>query len=293
MEPHRSLAARVALSPTRETHARVLACPKCRSLSFGTEGELLRCADCGFEGRYKSDVYLVLDEKGASYFDELHGTMTTQNAKEGVNEVFYVQQFKYLKSIFRPGMVIADIGCGPQTTYPRPDDTLLVGIDPSFQSVVLNRDVDIRIFGGAQAIPLATASVDVVICFYSIHHMIGSTIAETRRNVCNAFEEFRRIGKPGGKVIVFEVNPYWPFWIAQRLFWCLARRLFGTAIDFFFWSRHEMKRFGEENLRASKFESQRYKADWRITFPPAFSLQWLRMPFLFYPFSVKRFSWTL
>jgi ubiquinone/menaquinone biosynthesis C-methylase UbiE len=251
------------------------------------------CPRCDFRGVYREDVYLMLDDRSSSYFDALHGTMAEQNAKEGVQEVFYEKQFTYLESILKPGMAIVDVGCGPVVGYKRPASSLLIGVDPSYRSIAVNRSVDIRIFGMGQALPLATGSIDVLVCFYSIHHMIGASVGETRRNVRNAFLEFKRVVKPGGKVVVFEVNPYWPFWIAEQWSWRLARRVFGTAIDFYFWSSRAMERLGRHWLGAKSLESERYRADWRTTFPPAFSLQWLRMPFLLYPFHVARYTWTL
>ena len=59
-----------------------------------------------------------MDDRSKSYFDELHGTMTAQNAKEGVNEVFYAKQFAYIEEILQPGMTIVDIGCGPFRRLP-------------------------------------------------------------------------------------------------------------------------------------------------------------------------------
>ena len=292
MEIRAKVAAEVDRGSQHSAHAEILACPKCHAGGLELSVDAFRCLRCGFEGGYRDDVYLVMDDKSKSYFDDLHGTMTAQNAKEGVNEVFYAKQFAYMESILRPGMTIVDIGCGPSVGYRRPPGTLTIGVDPSYESIVANRSVDLRIFGGAQALPIATASVDIVVCFYSIHHMIGASIPETCRNVHAAFAEFGRIVKPGGRIVVFEVNPYWPFWAAQQLFWSLTRRLFGGAIDFCFWSRRGLKQLGREHLGDVKLEIERYRAPWWTTFPPAFSLQWLRMPLLLYPFRVARYSWT-
>ncbi|MGO8867118.1 MAG: class I SAM-dependent methyltransferase [Alphaproteobacteria bacterium] len=293
METRANVVAQAGYGSPHNVHAEVLACPRCHAGSLRMAGDKFRCPQCGFEGGYRNDVYLVMDDRSKSYFDELHGTMTAQNAKEGVNEVFYAKQFAYIEEILQPGMTIVDIGCGPSVGYRRPPGSLLIGVDPSYESIAVNRSVDLRIFGGAQALPIATASVDVVVCFYSIHHMIGSSISETRDNVSAAFREFKRIVKPGGKIVIFEVNPYWLFWAAEQLFWGLTRRLFGKAIDFYFWSRHGLKQLGRQYLGSAELETEHYRAPWRTTFPPAFSIQWLRMPFLLYPFHVARYSWTL
>jgi len=293
MERRGNVVAHAERGFSRDARAAIMACPKCHAGAPSVAGEAFRCADCGFEVRYRDGVYLAMDDRSGSYFDELHGTMTAHNAKEGVNEVFYAKQFAYLESILQPGMTILDVGCGPAVGYRRPPGTLLIGVDPSYQSIAANNSVDVRIFGGAQALPIAAAAVDIVVCFYSIHHMIGASIDETKRNVRAAFEEFKRVVKPGGKIVVFEVNPYLPFWIAQRLFWSLARRLFGSAIDFYFWSSSGLERLGHELLGGTEPERERYSASWRTSFPPAFSIQWLRMPFLLYPFHVARYSWTL
>lgn len=293
METSGNVAALIDPPSARATHATLLACPRCHAGSLNVQADSFGCAKCGFQGGYKNGVYLTLDDRGVSYFDDLHGTMTAQNAREGVNEVFYAKQFAYMESILEPGMIVVDIGCGPSIGYRRPANTLLIGVDPSFQSIVVNRNADIRVFGGAQALPIASASADVVVCFYSVHHMIGATIAETRQNVRTAFGEFRRVVKSGGKVVVFEVNPYWPFWVAEQLFWKSARRLLGKAVDFYFWSHDAMTELGRRHLDGAALETERYRADWRTAFPPAFSIQWLRMPFLFYPFHVARFTWTL
>ena len=293
MEAWGNVAAEAEAPAPDAAAAAVLACPKCHARPLELSAEAFRCAACGFRGARKDGVYLTMDDRSISYFDALHGTMTAQNAKEGVNEVFYTKQFAYMASLLRPGMTVVDIGCGPNIGYARPEGTLLIGVDPSYPSIVANRTVDLRIFGGAQALPLATGSVDVVVCFYSIHHMIGASVTESRGNVRAAFQEFRRILKPGGKLVIFEVNPYWIFWTAEQLFWNLTRRLLGKAVDFYFWSGPRLAALGREYLGAASLETERYSAPWSTTFPPAFSLQWLRMPFLLYPFHVARFCWTV
>jgi len=270
-----------------------LACPECHATPLEFNDEAFRCPSCGFRGARKGGVYLTMDDRSVSYFDALHGTMTAQKSKEGVNEVFYNKQFAYLGSLLRPGMAIVDIGCGPAIGYARPGGTLLIGVDPSYQSIIVNKDLDLRIFGSAQSLAIATASVDVVVCFYSIHHMIGASVAESRQNVRSAFKEFRRILKPGGRLVVFEVNPYWIFWLAEQYFWKAARHVLGEAVDFYFWTGPRLEELGRETLGAASLEQERYSAPWNIMFPPAFSIQWLRMPFLLYPFHVARFSWTL
>ena len=293
METRGNVAAQAGRQALDEADAAFLACPECHASPVQLSEEAFRCAACGFRGARKDGVYLTMDDRSISYFDALHGTMTAQNAKEGVNEVFYTKQFAYMASLLRPGMAVVDIGCGPSVGYARPPGTFLIGVDPSYQSIVANSSLDLRIFGGAQALPIATASIDIVVCFYSIHHMIGTSVAESRRNVRAAFKEFQRVLKPGGKLVVFEVNPYWIFWVCEQLFWNVTRRVFGKAVDFYFWSAPKLVQLGREYLGAAALETERYSAPWRTTFPPAFSIQWLRMPFLLYPFHVARYSWTV
>src|SRR5581483_2087834 len=136
----------------------------------------------------------------------------------------------------RPGSLVVDVGCGPALPYSRPPGVYIVGVDPSFESVRANKDVDLRIYGTAGKLPFNDGSVDAVVCLYSVHHMVGHARSRNVPIVREALREFGRVVKPGGDVLIFEIDPWWPFWVAQQALWDPARRLLGRSLDMHFWS---------------------------------------------------------
>jgi SAM-dependent methyltransferase len=269
----------------------LLACPRCHGAVDKRPAELL-CRDCGLRCPLNDNVVLTLGDAQNQYFEQHYEVMTENNQVDSVWQLFYSEQVRIVEEALRPGTVLADIGCGPKTAYRKRPGSFVIGVEPSLSSIRVNHDLDLRIHGAAAALPLASASVDLITCFYSVHHMIGATVAETRRNVTGAFAEFGRVLKPGGRLLIFEVSPWPLIGLAERLAWNGAKALLGPKIDFFFWSPQALRRLGAMTLPRARFSRRTFHTSWTATFPPAFAIQWLRVPRILYPFSVNMYSWT-
>ncbi|MBI2756446.1 MAG: class I SAM-dependent methyltransferase [Chloroflexi bacterium] len=276
------------------TLKRVLACPRCHGSVHVLQNEL-RCLTegCGFEGAIVDDVVVVGDRSKVSFFDDRHEVMEQSNTGEGVRSVFYEPQATFLKQVLPDrDIVVLDAGCGPALSYARKPNWFVIGLDPSYESVRANREVDLRIYGGAEHLPLPDHSVDAIVCFYSIHHMVGSSIAQNHANVDGVLREFERVVRKGGDVFIFEVSPWWPFWVIEQIGWPLGRKVLGAKLDMFFYTRAALLRRARSAFGQGRLETTTFRSDPWEWFPPVFSLQWLRMPRALYPFDVRLYRWS-
>lgn len=217
----------------------------------------------------------------AAYFDRHHGRMSEVTATEGCKALAYDQQTALLESLLEPGMTILDVGCGPSLPYTPPPRTLVIGIDPSPASLAANRDIDQAIVGTAEAIQLPSNEVDVAVAFYSFHHMQRTPEARGQ-----ALWELRRVLRPGGALLVFEMCP-WPLaGAAQRVLWPVAKHILGDRLDAYFWT-------AEAYRRAMPYPStvRTFDCPALTTFPPVLSLPWLRIPRFLYPMTPTLVRW--
>ncbi len=109
-----------------------------------------------------------------------------------------------------PGDDAVDIGCGPGKLARALGRRVgargsVAGIDPSAAAVAYNRRRDDRpnhryIQAPAQALPLADASVDLVMCTFVMHH-----IPEGHREA--AISEMWRVLRPGGRLLLADTHP--------------------------------------------------------------------------------------
>ena len=267
----------------------ILACPRCHSGLERRHLELV-CA-CGFVAAV-ADRTVDVRPRGTptqSVFDKHYPVMMQASADPHSRRVFYDRQGVIVQSLLGGcAKVILDVGCGPQLQYEKPTGSLVLGLDPSYGSLCHNRGVDVRLWGSAVSLPLPAESVDVIICLYSLHHLVGPTAEETKGLVAKAFAEFRRVLRHGGQLLVFEVVPWWPAWIAQRLAWSLGRQMLWTPLNAFFWRRNAFDRFCQWPYKYRVFSTSPF-----LTFPFAFTLPWLRLPRLLYPFTIAMFHWRM
>lgn len=277
-----------------ETVERVLACPRCHArvdVSAGT----VRCRDgwCAFRGAVKDGVVVLVEPDKPSAFDQHHQTMQAGNQGEGVRCLCYEQQTHFLQPFIRPGSTVLDAGCGPALPYARHDDVFIIGLDPSYPSVRANRALDLRIHGTAVSLPLPSRSVDTIVCLYSVHHMVGQTRGETRSTVANAFAEFGRVIKPEGDILVFEVSPWWPFWLTEQMGWNGMRRILGSKLDMYFWRAQALIELGARTFPHASLECVPFHASLLTAFPPSFRVPWLKVPRFLYPFSPMLYHWNV
>jgi SAM-dependent methyltransferase len=212
----------------------------------------------------------------------------------GTHAAFYAQQIKALGQRLNGANVILDVGCGPRRPWEAPPGSLIIGVDPSYESLRHNKDVDLRVHGSATALPLATGSVDAIVCFYSLHHVVGATVRDNEALARAAFREFGRVLRQTGHLLVFEVAPWWPAWMLQRVGWTAARRLLGPLLAMFFWSSRGLRQIARECLPAgTDLEYMAFHVPPLTTFPPAFAVQAFRVPRLLYPFEICMYHWRV
>ncbi|WP_018680345.1 class I SAM-dependent methyltransferase [Actinokineospora enzanensis] len=110
----------------------------------------------------------------------------------------------------RPGDRVLDVGCGPGyltalAARAAGRQGSAVGIDPSEQMIEQARRARgsancLFELGGAEALPLPDASVDVVVSSLAVHHIP----AEVREA---AFGEMFRVLRPGGRLLLADFRP--------------------------------------------------------------------------------------
>jgi ubiquinone/menaquinone biosynthesis C-methylase UbiE len=270
-----------------------LACPRTHR-PVVVSGESITCLESNFTGLVREGVAVMMPPTQSSFFDDKFEVMRTGHESEGEWSFCYAQQTELFLSYLRPGQVVLDVGCGPSLPYEKPAGTTVIGLEPSFHSIQANHDVDLRVYGSATAIPMADRTVDVVVCFYSIHHMVGASKKQTISNVRRAFAEFGRVLRPGGQLFVFEMTPITLFSMAQAALWNPLRRIAPTKLDMYFWSADSLASVGQSELPvASTLEKIFFGASAFTMFPPAFSMPWIKVPRLIYPLDAKLYKWRL
>ena len=172
--------------------------------------------------------------------------------------------------------------------------SLVIGLDLSYESLRHNTDVDVRLYGSATSLPLPAGSMDAIVCFYSLHHLVGQTVHENEALLRAALREFARVLKPGADLLVFEIAPWWLAWKVQRLAWNVARQKLGRSLDMFFWRRQTLTALASELLPpGTRLEYQTIRIPPFTVFPFAFALQRLQLPRLFYPFAISMYDWRV
>ncbi len=272
-----------------KTRWSLLACPKCHgNLSFLADKAV--CEVCNTEVLLQDGVVVARELAAKSYFDDVFEVMQAGNHAPGTWDIFYAEQAAAVENIIASDQVVVDIGCGPELPYAK-NGAFVVGVDASYDSIRSNKVVDLRVFASAAAMPLRDHVADAIICFYSVHHMTGKTIEENRSIVKQVFQEFSRVLKLSGRLLVFDMSPWFPFATAEELVWNPARKCIGTGLDMFFWKDWQLERVGLEALPGAKFSVRRFGQSPLRTFPPIFSKPGLRLPRFMYPFDINLYVW--
>lgn len=269
-----------------------LACIRCHG-PVVVHTDHFECAACRETRPILDGIVLSEREIPASYFDTRFQTMQKGNREPGVWSFCYEQQTRIAREAIRAGDVVLDIGCGPELCYERDPSWRLVGVDPSFASLKANDSLDFRVCGSAEALPLRSGSVDAIVCFYSVHHMVGSLVDENREKVSAAVAEFGRVLKKGGQLLVFDMSPWWPVNTFERLLWNNARRLLGPKLDMYFWHHTALEALVSNAMPGAALSSRKISVSPLTTFPPAFGIPALRVPRFLYPFDAMAYQWRL
>lgn len=104
----------------------------------------------------------------------------------------------------KPGMRLVDVGCGTGVISLLAQDIVgedgdVVAVDPSGGMLAQARAAGVRntLLGRAAALPLPDGAFDMLTMGYALRH-VGDLVA--------TFTEYRRVLKPGGKVLLLEIT---------------------------------------------------------------------------------------
>jgi len=142
--------------------------------------------------------------EGAEY-DLSEGYRLWSESYDGRLRLFSLEEpiVHALMDSLSPGVVLdAACGTGRHSVYLAARGYRVIGVDRSPQMLARARAKvgagDFR-EGTLTALPLAAASVDVVVCALALVHLPG---------VREAIGEFARVVRPGGRVIISDVHPF-------------------------------------------------------------------------------------
>ena len=142
--------------------------------------------------------------------------------------------YEYLASVIQrytlsPYPLILDLGAGPGLLsveiFRKIPQATIIGIDPLIKMLQLAKgnvkNTDFQTFepivGVSENIPLKNSTVDVIASRFSLPYWIQPN---------KSFEEMMRVLKPGGKVVLEELNRDFPTW---KLFCIKIHMLFNRA----------------------------------------------------------------
>lgn len=216
-----------------------LVCPRCHG-KLAASGEDVRCQACGSVATLIGDIVSFQKKGSDAYFDQrVEELTTTTDNNWGFS---YAQQVALLASHLARATTVLDVGCGARLPYePRPD-AFVIGVDPSVDALRANRRLNLRVHASGVQLPVASSSIDLLVCFYSLHHMIGTSIQETRANVAGCLRESARVLTPGGTLFIVENNPRPLYRVVQQWGWPLAKKILGPHLDMFFWTQRDLNR---------------------------------------------------
>jgi hypothetical protein len=178
-----------------------------------------------FKGEIVDGVAVMTGSIQRSFFDDKYETMQKGHQKEGEWAFCYAQQtalldelpargpgrprrrLRALAPLFRPRRRHRRWASSPRSTRSGSTAT------STFAST-----------GPRRRSPFPTSSVDVIVCFYSIHHMVGRTLEETRGQCGPRVQGIRKGAKTRREPVCLRDDPHCALLQAvQSLLWNLVR----------------------------------------------------------------------
>lgn len=167
-------------------------------------------------------------------------------ARQGSSPVFVVERYFILRALagWKPRGLVLDIGCGPgflaaeiSRRYP---EAKVIGLDNNREMINIARRTRRHqpnaveyIKGDAHRLPFADGAADFVVSSLSLHHWADAE---------KVFKEIKRVLKPGGRFLIFDLRRDGPrlFYYALQLGQALSstdiRRTNGAVGSF--WSSY-------------------------------------------------------
>jgi len=132
-------------------------------------------------------------------------TDSYQQAVNSTNQVIY-NNVKIELDRNLEGNVL-DIGNGGIFNYDTIQLSQVTAVDLSFADNQPERGNIRFIAGDARNLDkIESGSIDCVVMQYLLHHIVGKTPAETKEFVLTSLRETHRVLKPGGKLLIAEIN---------------------------------------------------------------------------------------
>ncbi len=101
--------------------------------------------------------------------------------------------------------VVLDLGSGGVTEYRPGRIGYLISMDNVLEFLKHSRNESAAdVCGDVMAIPLRTASVDVIVMQFVLHHLTAGSYDRNIRNVAEAASEAARVLKPGGAIFIID-----------------------------------------------------------------------------------------
>jgi ubiquinone/menaquinone biosynthesis C-methylase UbiE len=143
---------------------------------------------------------------------------------------FYDSRYRELiRRHLRPGQRVLDAGCGRYLKFCKEfsDTAKVVGIDLDSVLETDNQRAPFAIRGDLGRLPFPSGHFDMV---------ISRSVVEHLENPCAVFQEFSRVLRPGGKVVIVTPNKYdyvslIAAWTPYSLHRSLVSRIFGVSED--------------------------------------------------------------
>ncbi len=180
----------------------------------------------------------------SSFYDTLRPGHDYHSVKQGnvIQRYWHAQKFGYMRQSVNitPEMVVVDVGCGSGAFLETLPPCQKHGVDHSVEQLAFARKLGLTVVQSeADALPFSDGSVDVVFSSELIEHI-------PREKGEKMIEEFYRILRPGGKVVLTTPN-YYSLWPAIEELWSRTGPIDYRKIHITHYTRKKITNLFREN----------------------------------------------